>query len=342
MKYGRVEGIDKPVSRLVQGTLMLSTDDLEANIEFLDGIRALGCNSFDTAQIYGNGEAERTLGAWMDLRGNRSDVFILSKGGHHNADRRRVTVFDIASDLFDSLARLKTDYIDLYLLHRDDPGVPVGPLVEALNEHTSEGRIRAFGGSNWSVNRILEANLYARNHGLMPFVASSPNFSLAVRKEEIWEGCLSISGPRGAEERAWYRQSQMPVFTWSSLAQGFFFRALDTRKHFRDGERDAGGLRAGLRIRGELQSAGPRDRTRQRARKDGGADRARVPFQSTAEHLHAGRLQVGRGKPSEPGGHGHPAFAGGTGLAGSATRAQVTDSPQQEMALPWKSSGSVA
>ncbi len=222
MKYGRVEGIDKPVSRLVQGTLMLSTDDLEANIEFLDGIRALGCNSFDTAQIYGNGEAERTLGAWMDLRGNRSDVFILSKGGHHNADRRRVTVFDIASDLFDSLARLKTDYIDLYLLHRDDPGVPVGPLVEALNEHTSEGRIRAFGGSNWSVNRILEANLYARNHGLMPFVASSPNFSLAVRKEEIWEGCLSISGPRGAEERAWYRQSQMPVFTWSSLAQGFF------------------------------------------------------------------------------------------------------------------------
>ena len=80
------------------------------------------------------------LGAWMDRRGNRSDVFILSKGGHPNADRnRRVTVFDIASDLFDSLARLRTDYIDLYLLHRDDPEVPVGPLVEALNEHMSEG-----------------------------------------------------------------------------------------------------------------------------------------------------------------------------------------------------------
>ena len=222
MKYGRVEGIDKPVSRLVQGTLMLSTDDLGSNIEFLDGILALGCNSFDTAQIYGNGQAERTLGAWMDRRGNRSDVFILSKGGHPNADRRRVTVFDVASDLFDSLARLRTDYIDLYLLHRDDPELPVGPLVEALNEHMSEGRIRAFGGSNWSVKRIDEANLYAQNHGLRPFVASSPNFSLAVRMKEIWEGCLSISGPRGAEERAWYRKSQMPVFSWSSLAQGFF------------------------------------------------------------------------------------------------------------------------
>lgn len=223
MKYGRVEGIDKPVSRLVQGTLMVSTHDLEASIDFLDGIRALGCNSFDTAPVYGNGESERALGAWMDRRNNRSDVFILSKGGHPNADRgRRVTVFDIASDLFDSLARLRTDYIDLYLLHRDDPGVPVGPLVEALNEHMSEGRIRAFGGSNWTVNRIREANLYAENRGLRPFVASSPNFSLAVRMNEIWEGCLSISGPRGAEERAWYRESQMPVFSWSSLAQGFF------------------------------------------------------------------------------------------------------------------------
>ena len=223
MKYGRVEGIDKPVSRLVQGTLMVSTDDLEVSIDLLDGIRALGCNSFDTAPVYGNGKSERALGAWMDRRNNRSDVFILSKGGHPNADRkRRVTVFDVASDLFDSLARLRTDYIDLYMLHRDDPEVPVGPIVEALNEHVSEGRIRAFGGSNWTVNRIREANLYAENHGLMPFVASSPNFSLAVRMNEIWEGCLSISGPRGAEERAWYRESQMPVFSWSSLAQGFF------------------------------------------------------------------------------------------------------------------------
>ncbi|MCE2441353.1 MAG: aldo/keto reductase [Candidatus Latescibacteria bacterium] len=223
MKYGRVEGIDKPVPRLVQGTLMLSTDNLEGGIAFLDSVRAQGCNGFDTAPVYGNGQAERALGAWMDRRGNRSDVFILSKGCHPNADRgRRVTVFDLASDLFDSLARLKTDYIDLYLLHRDDPGVPVGPLVEALNEHVSEGRIRAFGGSNWSANRIREANCYARNHGLRPFVASSPNFSLAVRVKEVWEGCLSISGPQGAEERAWYRESQMPVFSWSSLAQGFF------------------------------------------------------------------------------------------------------------------------
>lgn len=223
MKYGRIEGIDKPVSRLVQGTLTVSTDDLEASIDLLDGIRALGCNSFDTAPVYGNGKAERALGAWMDRRGNRNDVFILGKGGHPNADRsRRVTVFDVASDLFDSLARLRTDYIDLYLLHRDDPTVPVGPLVEALNEHMSEGRIRAFGGSNWTVNRIREANRYATDRGLMPFVASSPNFSLAVRVKEVWEGCLSISGPRGAGERTWYRESQMPVFSWSSLAQGFF------------------------------------------------------------------------------------------------------------------------
>ena len=242
MTYGRVDGVDKPVSRLVQGTLMVSTDDLERSIALLDDVRAQDCNSFDTAPVYGSGKAERALGAWMDRGGNRNEVFILSKGGHPNADRsRRVTVFDIASDLFDSLARLKTDHIDLYLLHRDDPDVPVGPLVEALNEHMAEGRIRAFGGSNWSVNRIREANAYARDHGLTPFVASSPNFSLAVRMHEIWKGCLSISGPQGAEERNWYRKSQMPVFSWSSLAQGFF-SGLVSRE---DGASNASELTAG-------------------------------------------------------------------------------------------------
>ena len=55
-------------------------------------------------------------------------MVIISKGAHHNQDRKRLTPFDITSDLYDSLARLKTDYIDIYLLHRDNPEVPVGPI----------------------------------------------------------------------------------------------------------------------------------------------------------------------------------------------------------------------
>jgi 1-deoxyxylulose-5-phosphate synthase len=130
-----------------------------------------------------------------------------------------VTPEDITCDMRDNLARLRTDHIDLYLLHRDDPNVPVGPIVECLEEHRRAGRIRAYGGSNWSPQRLAEANVYARHHGLQGFTASSPNLSLAVQNEPIWDGCLSATD---AETKAWYQQTQMPLFAWSSQARGFF------------------------------------------------------------------------------------------------------------------------
>ena len=222
MKYGTLPGIDKPVARLAQGTMMLDKTAPDAFMAFLDGVLTQGGNTFDAAHVYRGGDSERMLGEWVSARGVREQVVIISKGAHPNADRARVTPFDITSDLHDSLARLKTDYIDLYLLHRDDPAKPVGPLVEVLNEHHQAGRIRAFGGSNWSHERIVEANDYAAQHSLLPFVLSSPNFSLAVQREAPWPGCVSISGEAGAPERASYAQSQMPLLTWSSLAGGFF------------------------------------------------------------------------------------------------------------------------
>ncbi|NQT52831.1 aldo/keto reductase, partial [bacterium] len=108
-------------------------------------------------------------------------------------------------------------------LHRDDPDVPVGPLVEALNEHHAAGRIRAFGGSNWTHTRIAAANAYADAHGLVPFVASSPNFSLAAQVEDPWGGgSVTLSGPENADARAWYADTGLAVFPWSSLARGLF------------------------------------------------------------------------------------------------------------------------
>jgi aryl-alcohol dehydrogenase-like predicted oxidoreductase len=133
-----------------------------------------------------------------------------------------VTPFDITADLHDSLARLRTDFIDLYVLHRDDPSVSVGPIVELLNEHQRAGRIRIFGGSNWTHQRLQEANTYAEAHGLTPFAVSSPNFSLAEQVKEPWPECISISGPKQRAAQAWYSQNQMPLFVWSSLAGGFF------------------------------------------------------------------------------------------------------------------------
>jgi aryl-alcohol dehydrogenase-like predicted oxidoreductase len=222
MKFGSVPGVNKPVARLAQGTMMLSLNELKQGLALLDGVFTLGCNTFDTGHVYRNGDCERTLGRWINERGLREQVVIVGKGAHPNADGARVTAPAITSDLRDSLARLKTSYIDLYLLHRDDPSQPVGPLVEILNEHCQAGRIRAFGGSNWTPERLTEANVYAEAHGLHPFVMSSPNLSLAVQAQPPWAGCLSISGAAGAGAREWYARTQLPLLTWSTLAGGFF------------------------------------------------------------------------------------------------------------------------
>ena len=230
MKYGRIPGIDKPVSRILQGTslqgppdLLEKAADLEYGLDLLDGCFELGVTTFDTGHNYGRGgSAERLLGEWTESRGLRDKVVILTKGAHHNADRQRVTPFDITSDLYDSLARLRTDHIDLYLLHRDDPAVTVGPIIDVLNEHKDAGRISVFGASNWTHERIAEANAYADANGLASFTVSSPNFTLAVEAEPPWANCISLSGDQGQPARRWYAEQEMPLFLWSSMAQGFF------------------------------------------------------------------------------------------------------------------------
>jgi aryl-alcohol dehydrogenase-like predicted oxidoreductase len=203
---------------------MIVTDqEQERSSALLDAVYELGGNALDTAHVYAGGHSERGIGRWMAERGNREQMVIVSKGCHHNADRKRVTSFDLSADLYDSLARLQTEYVDVYLLHRDDPSVPVGPIVEAFNEHWRAGRIRAFGGSNWTQARIQEANDYAAAHSLQPFTASSPNFGLAEQVLDPWgPGCVTLSGPQNAEARAWYTANQMPVLAYSSLARGFF------------------------------------------------------------------------------------------------------------------------
>lgn len=221
MRYGSIAGIDKPVARLIQGTVMVSSKDVEGSFALLDAVLAQGGTTFDTAHVYGQGDNERTVGRWVRERGVRDQVVIVGKGAHHNQDRRRVTPFDITADLHDSLARFQFDHIDLYLLHRDDPGVQVGPIIETLNEHQRAGKIRAFGASNWTHARIQAANQYAADHGLTGFAASSPQLSLVEQVQEPWPGCVSIGGPRGAEARAWYAASGLPLLTWSSLAGGF-------------------------------------------------------------------------------------------------------------------------
>lgn len=234
MNYGNIKYVDKPVSRLLFGTAipemfaaMRSVHGEEAGFNqvldrafaLLDSIYAMGINTFDCANHYG----EEALGEWMKDRGLLDKVVVLTKGAHHNAWRKRVTDYDILSDAHDSLKKLNRDYIDIYVLHRDDPTVPVGPIVEVLNRLHREGKIGAFGASNWTHQRIAEANAYAQAHGLIPFTVSSPNFGLADQVADLWGGgCVTISGPANLEAREWYAAQRMPVIAYSSLGRGFF------------------------------------------------------------------------------------------------------------------------
>lgn len=225
MQYGTLPGISKPASRLVQGVMMLVRKDQHESFALLDAVYDLGCTFFDTAHGYSvleRGDVDRTLGAWINARGLQDKVVILGKGAHPYDGRRRVTPEDITADLTESLERMQLNRIDLYVLHRDDPNVPVGPIVEILNEHQRAGRISAFGGSNWTPQRLQEANDYAAAHGLVPFRASSVQYSLAEMVKEPWPNCLSIGGRANQDAWNWYHQTQMPLINWSSLASGFF------------------------------------------------------------------------------------------------------------------------
>lgn len=230
MRYGTICGVTQRVSRLVLGTMIISDepDRREGSFALLDAMVALGGNALDTAHVYGGGHSERGIGLWLEARGNREELVVISKGCHPSAERKRVTPADLESDLKASLDRLHTEYIDVYLLHRDDPDVPVGVMVEAFNGHLEAGRVRAFGGSNWTHGRIAEANAYAEAHGLQGFTASSPNYGLAEQVLDPWgPGCVTVSGPDQAEARAWYQATRMPILAYSSLGRGFFSGRVD-------------------------------------------------------------------------------------------------------------------
>ena len=233
MKYSNIKGLEKPVSKLVFGTATpklfaavapdAGEKEKEEAFALLDMVYEAGINTFDCAAHYG----EEITGEWMEKRGIRDKCSVITKCAHPNTWRTRVNDFDILADAHDSLAKLRTDCIDIYMLHRDDHTVPVDTIVETLNRLYDEGKIKVFGGSNWTHTRIEEANEYAYKHSLKPFSVSSPNFGLARQVNDPWrcdaplgDGCVTISGPENSDAREWYAKSGIAVFAYSSLARG--------------------------------------------------------------------------------------------------------------------------
>lgn len=220
MRYGTIPGLDRPVSRVVLGTAVLSEGKESLANELIDAYVAAGGNMIDTAAAYGGGWSDRNVGSWLRRTRRRDDVLILGKGAHHDRIGDRVNPAEISYDLGLTLERLGTSHLDLLVLHRDDPSLPVGPIVEVLDHHHRRGRVRAVGASNWTLPRLADARAHATAHGLLPFAASSVNLALAVPMEPMWANCVSIAGDVAAQ--AWYRAEGVPVLAWSSQAGGFF------------------------------------------------------------------------------------------------------------------------
>lgn len=219
--YREIGGLNKKLSRLVYGTAfgsMLYGKDCN---EMLDEAFSCGITTFDTARNYAGSEI--SLGKWLKDRNLAKEVVILSKCAHPNENGKRVNEKAIREDFAKSQEYLGVDCIDVYMLHRDDTDVPAGEVVEIMNALKNEGKIKMFGGSNWTAKRIEQANDYAAQHNLTPFTVSSPNFSLARQIQDPWGGgCVTITGDEGVSDREYYRKTQMPVFAYSSMGRGFF------------------------------------------------------------------------------------------------------------------------
>ena len=210
---GTIPHLAKPVSRLIMGCD--NTVTMPHSAAMWDDYFSRGGNTFDTAFVYGGGLQEKLLGQWIKNRGIREEVSVIVKGAHTPF----CTPEWLTKELEVSLGRLQTPYADIYMLHRDNLEVPVGEFVDELNGHVKAGRIRAFGGSNWTLARVAAANRYAARKGLQGFSVVSNNFSLARMVDPVWDGCIAASDK---ESRRWLKKHQLPLLAWSSQARGFF------------------------------------------------------------------------------------------------------------------------
>jgi len=193
------------------------TADEPTSFRLLDAFVAAGFNFIDTADLYsrwkpGNqgGESETIIGKWLRQRGNRDRVIIATKVGMDMGDGKKgLSAAYIQRAAEDSLARLQTDYIDLYQSHTDDTETPLEETLGAFAQLVEQGKVRAIGASNYSGKRLAEALEVSRKHSYPRYESLQPNYNLYDRAEyetDMEPVCLEHS---------------VGVISYYSLASGF-------------------------------------------------------------------------------------------------------------------------
>jgi aryl-alcohol dehydrogenase-like predicted oxidoreductase len=232
MKYIKLNGTDLEVSPICLGTVNYGTDlPKEEAKRQLDQFVDMGGNFIDTAHVYGDwveGESsrsEKTVGEWFKESGKREKIILSTKGAHPvwgKMDIPRVRPEEIEKDLNESLKYLNTDYIDLYFLHRDDPQIPVSEILDYLDSVQKQGKIRYYGCSNWSLERIKKAEEYARKKNIQGFTVNQLMWSLAdINFYNLQDKSFILMDK---ETYDYHAKTGMNAMAYMSIAKGYFAR----------------------------------------------------------------------------------------------------------------------
>jgi aryl-alcohol dehydrogenase-like predicted oxidoreductase len=234
MKYQALSTQGPEISKLCLGTGSFGTSisRMEAFAQ-MDCFFAQGGNFFDSARVYadwvpgGHGASEKTLGAWIKERKLRDKIVISTKGAHPDMKTMnvpRMSIKEIRSDVEESLKALKTDYIDIYFLHRDDITRSVEEILESLETLKNEGKILHYGCSNWTLARMEEADKVSACWGIEGFICDQIWFSLGnITTAELVDKTLVVMG---REIYAWHERTKKAVMAYTSSCNGWFSKKL--------------------------------------------------------------------------------------------------------------------
>jgi aryl-alcohol dehydrogenase-like predicted oxidoreductase len=219
MHYTTLGNTGLTVSRLAFGAMTFTAGNRDIASVFKVGAgladqlvgRALdaGINLFDTADGYAGGESESLLGA--ALKPHRDQVVITTKVGFRSGSaltQSGLSRRHILWSVDQSLKRLGTDWIDLYLAHREDGNTPIEETLGALDQAVSSGKVRYIGFSNWSAWKVAASLEIQRANGLAPFTHGQMNYSLLGR--DVERDVIPV-----------LRRYRLGLTVWSPLASGF-------------------------------------------------------------------------------------------------------------------------
>ena len=231
MKTVNLKGTNLMVSNISLGTSTMGTHvDEKTSEAILDTYLGKGGSFIDTANIYGRfsppGEpaAELLIGKWMKKHHLRDKLILCTKGAARDYKTLAVRLSPevIRSDLENSLQNLKTDYFDLYYLHKDNPKYTVAEIMETMADLGRQGKFRYFGLSNWSVERMREARDYCSAHDLPCFSANEVMMNMAkINEDALKDADQRFADPQICE---FHQETQIPITAYTAAAVGFFER----------------------------------------------------------------------------------------------------------------------